>query len=104
MIFCDEPWYNEPGRENSRNDSASQAYNITIRGYTMRHAMLDWLTGQAAGASSVWADVVEKHFRTNRRRVLATMNRWTTENASLGRHKDAVVTALGAYSENAYVG
>lgn len=43
MIFCQDPWCNEPGRENMGNGVQSKNYNRTIQGLTVRHAMLEWL-------------------------------------------------------------
>jgi hypothetical protein len=46
MIFVEEPWYNEPGRELALSKTASKRYNIQIQGYTVEHAMLDWLVNR----------------------------------------------------------
>lgn len=43
MIFCAEPYYNEPGFERVPNKTASTAYNWDIRGHTVNTAMLPWL-------------------------------------------------------------
>ena len=43
MIFCDEPWYNEPGRERSRNDAQSKAYNAAVRAMTVQYALMSWM-------------------------------------------------------------
>lgn len=48
MIFVEEPWYNEPGREEMPNKTSSKRYNIQIQGYTIEHAMLGWLTDRLA--------------------------------------------------------
>ena len=31
MIFCSEPWYNEPGRETRETTTQSQRYNVEVR-------------------------------------------------------------------------
>ncbi len=43
MVFCEEPWYNEPGRESRRNNSASEKENANLQGATIEHAILYWL-------------------------------------------------------------
>jgi hypothetical protein len=74
MIFCDEPWYNEPGRVT--NASASKAHNQELQGYTVRHAMLDWLK---PGVDSVWADVIQKHFEACAGVVELTAAAWRVD-------------------------
>ena len=45
LILVPDPYFNEPGFEPSRNtargQTASDAYNATIRRYTLQHAILD---------------------------------------------------------------
>jgi baculoviral IAP repeat-containing protein 6 len=48
MIFTDEPWYNEPGRETFPNKSASDAENSKLQVFTIQHAMLSWLNERLA--------------------------------------------------------
>ncbi|OAA65622.1 ubiquitin-conjugating enzyme [Niveomyces insectorum RCEF 264] len=43
MIFCEEPYYNEPGREHTKNDLLSAQENYSLQGHTIEHAMLYWL-------------------------------------------------------------
>jgi hypothetical protein len=71
MIFCDEPWYNEPGRQT--NAAASRAHNRELQGHTVQHAMLNWLK---PGVDSVWADVVRKHFEASAQSIQTMVARW----------------------------
>ena len=71
MVFCEDPWYNEPGR--AKNDAASRAHNKELQGHTVRHAMLDWLK---PGVDSVWGDVVQKHFGACAGLIELTVARW----------------------------
>ncbi|KAK3626163.1 hypothetical protein LTR56_019951 [Elasticomyces elasticus] len=71
MIFCDEPWYNEPGR--STNRDASLRHNQELQGYTVQHALLYWLTPEL---DPVWGDVVERHFATNAQAIERTVASW----------------------------
>jgi hypothetical protein len=88
MVFCDEPYYNEPGREAALNAAASDAENRALQGHTVEHAMLFWLnklplsTGKAAVMASteldmqIWGDVVWKHFETHGKQMLETVKGW----------------------------
>ncbi|EME44503.1 hypothetical protein DOTSEDRAFT_131036 [Dothistroma septosporum NZE10] len=43
MIFCDHPWFNEPGR--GQTDSSNQqsiAYNKAIQPQTIQYGMISW--------------------------------------------------------------
>ncbi|KAK6390495.1 hypothetical protein LTR65_005619 [Meristemomyces frigidus] len=75
MNFCDEPWYNEPGTSSDR--SASLRYNLGLQGYTVQHAMLDWLRPQAD--LSVWGDIVQRHFAANAQAIQATVGGWAID-------------------------
>ncbi|KAJ9133803.1 Ubiquitin-conjugating enzyme [Pleurostoma richardsiae] len=115
MIFCDEPWYNEPGREFSPNKSASESYNRSVQDWTMQHAMLPWLRqldGAGAGTKSggavastaatanrpstgatdplhVWNDVVQKHFEANSKAIVETIRTWKGKSGSRGGSKSS---------------
>ncbi|KAI1767988.1 hypothetical protein GGR53DRAFT_54214 [Hypoxylon sp. FL1150] len=43
MIFCENPWYNEPGRENRESLSQSAKYNDAIRVLTSNYAIHPWV-------------------------------------------------------------
>lgn len=78
MVFCDEPWYNEPGRNS--NPTASRAHNRELQGHTVRHAMLGWLRPPAgSGGDPVWGEVVREHFGGCKGVVEATVGVWGLE-------------------------
>ncbi|KAB5576129.1 hypothetical protein GE09DRAFT_1215847 [Coniochaeta sp. 2T2.1] len=52
MILVDQPWYNEPGREQRQDKHASRQYNAQIQGYTVQWAITDWLNTRLAPSSS----------------------------------------------------
>lgn len=79
MVFCDEPWCNEPGRENQVGSGPSLSYNRTIRMLTMEHAMLTWAKQQQddPNKNGLWSEVVERHFRTNAKSMIERVKAWT---------------------------
>ena len=97
MIFCDEPWCNEPGRESMAGSPQSISYNKSIRRLTLMYALLDWAKKQAeqptllsSGTGSVgnhiWTSVVEKHFSVNVETILETVGRWSNEGFGSSGH------------------
>ena len=85
MVFCDEPWYNEPGHEipgvarTRGGASSAQKYNSFVRSRVVQYCILPWFKDQG-----IWGEIVSQHFRTNRQRMLATTQRWAREEAQWG--------------------
>jgi len=81
MILCEEPWYNEPGREGHRRpgqeNPRSKSYNHTVRMLTVRHAILGWVAKPRDW--QLWNGVVNQHFKQNGNRILETVSKWATE-------------------------
>ncbi|KAH8652075.1 ubiquitin-conjugating enzyme/RWD-like protein [Xylariales sp. PMI_506] len=72
MILCEQPWYNEPGREFVPNQTSSIQYNNQIRGWVIQHALRPWINSipedmhdpkNARGVDPLWAKVVQLHLR-----------------------------------------
>ena len=81
MILCEEPWYNEPGREAGYTrspNSPSAMYNDKICEHTVRTAILAWLDKPP----SLWKDVVDHHFREHGNAILKTVEEWTKNKMS----------------------
>ncbi|KAK6951535.1 hypothetical protein Daesc_006056 [Daldinia eschscholtzii] len=81
MIFCEEPWYNEPGRECNRDKEQSEHYNNQVRILTMQYAQLPWIKtlganvedqNKATGPStkSLWQETAELYLRANKKEIL----------------------------------
>ncbi|OTB18593.1 hypothetical protein K445DRAFT_19195 [Daldinia sp. EC12] len=81
MIFCEEPWYNEPGRECNKDKEQSEHYNSQVRILTMQYAQLPWIKtlganvedqNKAAGPStkSLWQETAELYLRANKKEIL----------------------------------
>ena len=79
MILCEQPWYNEPGREISENKSMSAKYNEDVRCWTMQYAQLPWIEAIEANeaskanqivpaptsVTSLWKETVRLYLLTN---------------------------------------
>ena len=89
MIFCEEPWCNEPGREDRSGSRPSMDYNRTVQGWTVKYAMADWLKADDDG---VWGDIVGQHFRTSASEILAKVEEWSISNDWKGQLRDGLKT------------
>lgn len=78
MIFCDEPWCNEPGREGQSGSQQSKNYNKTIQALTIRYAILNWLQSINNG---IWNDVVCEHFKNSADTILDTVDKWAKDSS-----------------------
>ncbi|GAB1739636.1 hypothetical protein NU219Hw_g4582t1 [Hortaea werneckii] len=75
MIFCEEPWCNEPGRENQAETSQSKEYSRGLRPHTIKAAMLDWM----ANKETVWSEVVRRHFEIHENEIVACVDGWIAD-------------------------
>lgn len=93
MIFCEEPWYNEPGRENCEAQAAkfglgvkafakmqsrvSRMYNVKVRRQTVQLGMLNHLKQQ----NPVFKNVLDHHWKTNAGSIVKMVRRWAQEDS-----------------------
>jgi baculoviral IAP repeat-containing protein 6 len=80
MIFCAEPWYNEPGREYREMEDQSKRFNVEVQSLTISYALTDYLK-QAAKKDKkqehrIWQNVIEKHFRVYGIEIHETLKIW----------------------------
>ena len=85
MIFCEEPWCNEPGRENSAGSQQSKDYNRTVQGWTVQHAMAEWL--KQVGDEGIWSDIVVQHFQTSGSEIFAKAEEWRVSSTAMEQLK-----------------
>jgi ubiquitin-protein ligase len=76
MIFCEEPWCNEPGRESQIGSVQSKNFNKSIRRLTLRWAMLDWAEKQKKSENHIWTAIVDNHFQVNTEAILLLARNW----------------------------
>ncbi|KAI2470812.1 hypothetical protein F4781DRAFT_158799 [Annulohypoxylon bovei var. microspora] len=81
MILCEQPWYNEPGREEAENKVQSTRYNNEVRTWTMKYAIMPWINAvgtkganqegdAAAEATSIWQETARLYLEANAKEVL----------------------------------
>lgn len=79
LIFVAEPFYNEPGDEDSMGtswgDQQSRAYNVVIQSGTTKYAMIEMLENPPAA----WKNVIETHFTLQGDRALKNVTEWLGE-------------------------
>ena len=106
MIFCDEPFYNEPVyndaylRDPSRShevfyQSQSKAYSKCIYGMTVRYAILNWLTQPP----KIWKDIAAGHFKRNANRILQTAEKWAEEQTRENQNGDPTLPVLFSWRQ-----
>ncbi|KAK4508546.1 hypothetical protein PRZ48_002285 [Zasmidium cellare] len=76
MIFNGEPYTNEPGWASQHGSEASKQYNRQTQTQTVEVAMLGWLEQPG---QSVWTDIMQKHFNTQKDQILKTVTTWTQD-------------------------
>jgi hypothetical protein len=69
-----------------------RVYNMQVRGYTVRRAILWW----AKDPPALWKDQVDYHFRTNGNKILQTAEHW----ARKGSEEDTLSRSSQGYGEN----
>ena len=87
MIFCENPWENEPGNENdaaasSSGRTASEMYNQEIQSLTTRYAILDWLR-EPTMRDSVWSHVLTQYFSHHREKIMQKIRTWAVSNRKI---------------------
>ena len=76
LIFCEEPYFNEPGYERDRNNAKGKdlndKYNEPVRYQTMKLGMLEQLRNPTFG----FEDVIKNHFRIHKDKIFKKLNEW----------------------------
>ncbi len=82
LIFCDNPYFNEPGYENMRGtregEISSKKYNEHIRIETIKLGMLSYLDSSPPEFKSL----IESHFKLKKDTILNTLEKWKSESLS----------------------
>ncbi len=82
LIFVDDPYFNEPAYGTSKGSSSGNAYskkyNMSIRKYTMAHAVLDHITNP----DPEFGDAILHMLRASWPVTKAVFERWAAEEES----------------------
>lgn len=85
LIFCEEPYFNEPGYEKNRDTNAgkllNEKYNEPIRYQTMRLGMLNQLKNPSFG----FENVIINHFRMHKEKIYKMLDEW--EKGAIDKNK-----------------
>jgi len=82
MIFCEKPFFNEPGHERyAQMDAMSQRYNSTIHASTIYHAMIEWMRQPR---HPIWGEIIVRHFRESAPKIMGVTSRWKVEAQTVG--------------------
>ena len=104
MIFNDEPWCNEPGRDSDRGSERSNAHNRYLYPHVVKFGMIEWLEnkrsrapavnqggrrlGEAQGSPTsarkeeeedIWIEVTKKHFEAAGEDIVKTVCNWVND-------------------------
>lgn len=110
MILCEQPWYNEPGREISENKTMSAKYNDDVRRWTMQYAQLPWINAIEANEANeanrsvvtfstvtpLWRETARLYLLANANEIcnLSKQTATRTKGSTLQIAADAIVSAL----------
>jgi hypothetical protein len=98
QILVENPYFNEPSHDGMRGTAEGKAHsalnNAELQLNNVRWAMIDVLRNPPPGFEAI----VKAHFRTMRRRILATARRWLRHSTVAGevmqRRMDTAVREL----------
>jgi ubiquitin-protein ligase len=76
LILIDEPYFNEPGYQNSMGtptgQAQSRAYNENIQKQNVRYAIIEQIKNPPRG----YEEIIHKHFSLQKVRILDTIEKW----------------------------
>ncbi|KAF6835002.1 ubiquitin-conjugating enzyme [Colletotrichum musicola] len=77
MIFCPEPYENEPAWQGMAGTPEAEHYKTWVRRYTVATAMTAWLVrNRSPETGYVWGDVVGRHFELKAAKIVSTVDEW----------------------------
>ncbi|KAI8624708.1 UBC-like protein [Xylariaceae sp. FL1651] len=101
MILCEQPWYNEPGRENAANKALSTRYNHDVRSWTLQHAILPWAAAIRPGDTKQAPGL---HLRHNATEILRAYKQAASKSKNVGTLAAAVQLVSEALKNTGYLG
>ncbi|KAF3163055.1 hypothetical protein TWF751_010496 [Orbilia oligospora] len=101
MIFCAEPYYNEPGYEQIFSPKDSKKYNEIVQFNNTRFGMTDWLE-----YPGLWDDVIQAHFLAYAEEMLSTTYEFvgkTSIDSPAPYTADYMIQSLMETAKNEYI-
>ncbi|KAF3319119.1 hypothetical protein TWF173_003570 [Orbilia oligospora] len=101
MIFCAEPYYNEPGYEQIFSPGDSKKYNEIVQFNNIRFGMTDWLE-----YPGLWDDVIQVHFLAYAEEMLSTTYEFvgkTSIDSPAPYTADYMIQSLMETAQNEYI-
>ena len=86
MIFCAEPFYNEPGFGSREDKVSSDKYSQAVQALTIRLGMLHWLQ-KDTWKQSLWKDFLKAYFQSNADLLIATAREWGSSNSHVTNYQ-----------------
>ncbi|KAF2003812.1 hypothetical protein P154DRAFT_485989 [Amniculicola lignicola CBS 123094] len=83
MIFCEQPYYNEPSMSMRQITASTETLNRQIKTYTVNYAILKW----SEHPPDFWKDIVQLHFSKNGNKILRRSQAWAQEGPPKLRHE-----------------
>lgn len=109
MVLCEDPWFNEPGRERCVDSAHSKEYNAGLRMSTLTTALLPTLRklnvsrgleSGGMGSKDPFEEALTAHYRLKRVEIENAMDRWKTEaHGTKYNYDEAVSDVKNAFSE-----
>lgn len=91
MIFTEDPFRNEPAYTGSVGFVADMQAKQTIQKTqprTIEYGMLPWLE-QPRKIQGVWGEIAKTHFKLNRSKILANVDKWKLNNPLIKQRDQA---------------
>ncbi|KAF6807867.1 ubiquitin-conjugating enzyme [Colletotrichum sojae] len=77
MVFCPEPYENEPDWHGMAGTTEAEDYKAWVRRDTVATAMTAWIVrNRSPGEGYVWGDVVGRHFELKAEMIVGTVDEW----------------------------
>ncbi|KAI1333146.1 hypothetical protein F5Y16DRAFT_393547 [Xylariaceae sp. FL0255] len=99
MIFCEKPWYNEPGYESIGDDTRSLQYNLDTRCSSLQYAIIPWALGiypeeskptlqfsvlvPRPAAQALWKDTISLHLWHNTIEIIESTRKAISSSSQL---------------------
>ncbi len=99
LILIDEPYFNEPGYQNSMGtptgQAQSRAYNENIQKQNVRYAIIEQIKNPPRG----YEEIIHKHFSLQKVRILDTIEKWKDGSTEWTQLYDEAKTLLNNLPE-----